>query len=634
MKLFDGYQKEAVTTVVAALQGRGKALVDLATGLGKTVIAAHVTKKLRPIRTLVLCHDNDILKQTEKTFKTVVEMSTGFFSGLKKEVAVRILFSTLQLMREHKGEFPCDEFDLVIVDEAHHSMADTYEDVIRYFSGMKLGLTATPERSDGRAIEDIFGPAVVSITLEEAVALELLNPFEYRVVSDALDAEMLRMLTKDLKLERRFSMADVNKRIFIEKRDEEIVKHFKEVVAERKTIVFCRNLAHASRIAQLLGDSAEEYHSGLTKAVARDVLPRFRNGTTRYLVVVNKANEGVDVPDAEAVVFLRTTESRTVFLQQLGRSLRKHPGKRKTLVLDFVGSIERMIMLRELIRTVEEFSGKQQKKRSRKASVSVTGEAFNFVFDQEVIQVLDLLSQMRHRNFYPTWQEVGVAIEKLGIKSQNQYYLEYKKDERLPAAPDQMYRVSWAELLGKTRKRKTLATLNDLYETVDQAAVAAQKLGIRNRRDYEKRWREDPMLPSNIQRAYAVSWLSFFKKNTKFTKEAGYATWQEAAAAAKRIGITSSATYAKLRKLDPKLPSGPAVFGITWATLLGKSAMTNRDFYTSVEEAANATKKLGIQNSSDYPQKRKADKRLPAAPPQKYGLASWVEFFDLVKKCR
>ena len=622
------YQAEAVDVTVSSLRERKQALVIMATGLGKTFVAASSLRSLKrgrkQFRNLVLCHDTDILEQSEPTFRAILGETAdiGFFTGETKEGSdADVVFSTFQTMREWKGAFFPDEFGLVTVDEAHHSQAMTYKDVIEYFSGASLlGLTAMRDRMDGKDIADIFGKPVVSIPLEEAIARGLLTPFEYRIVSDGLNTGVIRALTRDVESGKRFTLADVNKRLFIEARDDEIVRRVMYEAGPRKTLVFCRNIRHANRIAEMIGPLAQAYHSGGTRAVNRDTLKAFRAGAVQFLVAVNKANEGVDVPDAEVVVFLRTTDSKTVFFQQLGRSLRKLPGKKRALILDFVGNVERIVMLQDVIRKIAQ--NLDLFENEEKELVSVSGANFEFNFSETIVEMLELVRIIR-RDFYPTWQEASVATIHIKIPTQEVYRVRYKEDSRLPAKPEERYQdfPNWYVFLGKRTRSP--------YPTWQEASAAAIRLGITTVTEYrtEGRYKEDNRLPVHPHQKYAdfPGWTEFLGHH----KQERYATWEEAAEAARALGIQSSVDWRnrKLRQRNPRLPSYPDVYEDFpgWSSFSTNPMPTNN--YPTWEEASTAAKKLGFKSGMEYRKRYREDSRLPSTPRSSYqNFPGWRVF--------
>jgi superfamily II DNA or RNA helicase len=241
------YQRLAVKAAVKGLRGRFKrALVVLATGLGKTFTSAFIAKELRSKRILFLVHNNFILHHAKKEFGQVFDSRTSMatFNGISKKGAesAHIVFATWQTMGKHLKKWKPNHFDLIIVDEAHHSEAATYKPVTDYFTGAKLGITATPDRTDDADIRDVFGPEVVNITFEEAVARGWLPRVEYHVVTDkSLNEDELQKIAAEIRHgKKRFTMAEVNRRLFIRKRDSQIARIIDGY--NEKAVVFCASI--------------------------------------------------------------------------------------------------------------------------------------------------------------------------------------------------------------------------------------------------------------------------------------------------------------------------------------------------------------------------------------------------------
>ena len=322
------YQIKAVTLATQALQITKKALVVLATGLGKTITSALVAKKLKARRVLFLVHNNFILDNAVKEYRKVFGEDTTFavYNGLSKNGAfdAQVVFASFQTMVGNLVHWNRKHFDLVVVDESHHSQAETYRTVIQHFNARKLGITATPDRADLLDIRKIFGQEVISITLEEAIAKGWLPRIEYHVVTDdGFDEEVLQQISKEvLKENKRISLDELNRRVFIKARDQKIADIIHGY--DDKTLVFCRNIAHADHFRTFLRLSAT-FHSQ-TSMQSRDswkknqkVLEDLHDGLLLRVLAVNAFNEGVNVPSIGLVVFLRTTDSETIFRQQLGR---------------------------------------------------------------------------------------------------------------------------------------------------------------------------------------------------------------------------------------------------------------------------------------------------------------------------
>lgn len=358
------YQKECLAEISKTVQaGEKRALVVMAPGLGKTITSAFAVKEFFTdrefSRVLILCHSEEILRQSKAEYQKFFgeEYSYGMFvSNEKITRQTDFLFATFQTMKDNRKDFPKEAFSYIIVDEAHHSKARTYFPTIRYFKPeFLLGLTATPDRLDGQKIEEIYGEPVYELSFVETTCRGLLAKCDYELVLDDLSQDDIdRYLDSDEKL----SINQLNNTIFAPKRDEEIVRLIKKYSTEQgdpKTMIFCKSIEHARRIAKLMGDEATLVHNGQSSSTNDIALDAFREGKIRTIVSVQMLNEGIDVPDANMIVFLRNTVSPGVFYQQLGRGVRPAPGKKKVKVLDFVGNCERIQTVLELKQEIDVF---------------------------------------------------------------------------------------------------------------------------------------------------------------------------------------------------------------------------------------------------------------------------------------
>ncbi len=347
------YQREFLDAIeVARDRGQKNMLGVMATGLGKTVVAAFDIKRQlerRRGRVLYLCHNNYILGQARKTFEAILGQSYtyGFFHGTEKHMHhVDVLFASFQTMAIWREAFLRDEFRYIVVDEFQHAHAVTFRPTIEYFEPESmLGLTATPERGDGLDITTLLGRPVFELGLFKALGRRYLCDVDYRIMTD----ELQRLEVLDTPVGK-LSIAELNRTIFVPKRDEEIARIIMEKTAEvndPRVMIFCASIAHAENMAALM-PHAVVIHSKLNGKEKDRRLDGFRHGQYNTVITVDMLNEGIDVPEANIIVFLRSTSSRTIFLQQLGRGLRKALGKLKVLVLDFVANCERFEMIDQL----------------------------------------------------------------------------------------------------------------------------------------------------------------------------------------------------------------------------------------------------------------------------------------------
>ena len=317
--------------------GVNRALVVAATGSGKTYLAAFDAKNFDAKRVLFIVHRDTILKEAMNTFMKVfgVKITYGFFIGSTKQLDRDFIFSTNTTMSKNLEMFGQNEFDYIVIDEVHHAVADTYQKIIQYFTPQfMLGLTATPERMDNASVFDLFEKNVpFELRLRDALINDLIVPFKYYGINDSLldyseqDAKLLiKQIADDLHVD------------FI---SENIEKYRPN--GKLKAIGFCRSIEHARIMADKMNTLG--YHT--TYLVGKnDTGERLRafsdlqddDNLLEIIFTVDLLNEGVDIPAINMVLFLRPTESSTIFIQQLGRGLRKFQGKEYLTVLDFIGN--------------------------------------------------------------------------------------------------------------------------------------------------------------------------------------------------------------------------------------------------------------------------------------------------------
>lgn len=318
--------------------GIKKTLVISATGSGKTYLAAFDARNFDARRLLYIVHRETILNDAKDTFENVFrsERTYGYYTGVKKELDADFIFATSHTLSKHLDEFDPKEFDYIIYDEVHHIVADTGKKIFDYFDPeFMLGLTATPERMDNKDIFSLFDHNVpFELRLRDAIENDLIVPFHYYGIRDKLvdyDGRD-RMATAK-------SILSQNNIEFIKT---QIEKH-RRPNEKLKCLAFCVDIANCKKMAEEL--SEEGYHTraltGINDTGARiKAFNDLQNNDNELEIIctVDILNEGVDIPQVNMVLFLRPTESQTIFIQQLGRGLRKYPGKDYVTVLDFIGN--------------------------------------------------------------------------------------------------------------------------------------------------------------------------------------------------------------------------------------------------------------------------------------------------------
>ncbi len=350
-----GAQIEAICALEhTRAEGASRALISAATGVGKTYLAAFDSKKYK--RVLFVAHKEEILRQAAESFQNVRKSDDyGFFDGNAKCTDKSVIFASVATLgkSEYLNEtyFPKNYFDYVVIDEFHHAVNDQYMRIVEYFKPQfLLGLTATPERMDGRNIYEICDYNVpYEISLKDAINKGMLVPFHYYGIFDKTDYSQLHQVRG------KYDDRELNQTyIGNERRYELIYKNYCKYGSKR-ALGFCCSKEHAKDMAKefcrrgipsvaVYSDAHGEYTEDRSIAI-----PKLMQGEIRVIFSVDMFNEGVDIPAVDMVMFLRPTESPIVFLQQLGRGLRKSMGKEYLNVLDFIGNYEKAGRVRFLL---------------------------------------------------------------------------------------------------------------------------------------------------------------------------------------------------------------------------------------------------------------------------------------------
>jgi superfamily II DNA or RNA helicase len=362
------YQQEAADRIDDALQASGRALLIMATGLGKTVVGGEVVRRhldrYPGDDVLIVAHMKDLVAQLEKAIwrhlpKTVV---TQLLTGEEKPYSLAgVTCATIESAANAvlNGYQPA----LVMIDETHHvSESGEFQELLDNLKDARqFGVTATPWRGDNYDITARFGPASFTMGIADGMAQGFLAQADYRLYVDDIDWDLVRNASQH-----GYSLRELNDKLFLPQRDEAIVDLLREAwssTPDPRAIVFCRTIEHAERIADLLARSSPNWrraaclHSRKSKRERDVLMSDFRLGRVPIVTVVDIFNEGVDIPDVNIIAFLRLTHSRRIFVQQLGRGLRLRPGKEVVRVLDFVTDIRRVAAALQLKRSLEAAAG-------------------------------------------------------------------------------------------------------------------------------------------------------------------------------------------------------------------------------------------------------------------------------------
>ncbi len=329
-----------------------KALLISATGTGKTYASAFALRNENPPKALFLVHREQIAKQAIKSFKNVFGDTKrfGLLSGNLKEMDTDYLFSTMQMMAKEEimSQFEPDEFTIIVIDEVHRAGAESYKRIMNYFKPrLWLGMTASPDRPDGFDIYSLFDNNIVyEIRLQQALEENLLCPFHYYGITDL---EINGETFDDTTGFKNFNLLTCDERVdyVIEN-----VKYFGYSGNRVKGLIFCSRKEEARILSEKFNERGFRtvYLSGdNSQAVREDMIDRLvsesRPDVLDYIFTVDIFNEGVDIPEVNQVIMLRPTESPIVFIQQLGRGLRKSEDKEYVMILDFIGNYTNNFMV-------------------------------------------------------------------------------------------------------------------------------------------------------------------------------------------------------------------------------------------------------------------------------------------------
>ena len=328
--------------------GCQRAIVAVATGMGKTWLAAFDIAQLgttldRRPRVLLIAHRRHILTQAELAVAQILDHQFGaaessWFIGSDRDLKGELVVASIQKLSRREGlaALSGEQFDYVLIDEVHHAQAPSYRRVLATLNAnFILGLTATPERADGLDVISLFDDHLAwQATIGDGIREDVLVPFHYVGIRDTVDFGQIPWRNG------RFDLEELETRVSRSERMDRLWDSLQQHPAER-SIVFCCSRRHAlftrdwlrdhglSAAAVFSGDGGDSYGSSLKN---------LRNGRLQFLCVVDMFNEGLDIPAVDRVIMLRPTDSRVVFLQQLGRGLRISEGKTRLLVIDFVGN--------------------------------------------------------------------------------------------------------------------------------------------------------------------------------------------------------------------------------------------------------------------------------------------------------
>lgn len=400
-------QKAALANLNALVKEQAKkALVVSATGTGKTYLGAFAVKEYKPKKFLYLVHREQIAKKALESFYRVIggkKSDYGLLTGNKHDFDKKYLFGTVQTVSQEQilEQLDPEEFDYILIDEAHRVAAPTYQKILNHFAPkFLLGMTATPERMDKQNIYEIFDYHLAyEIRLKDALNDQMLTPFHYVGVEDYTVGNHVISETSKLK------------DLVARKRVEYVLKqldYYGYCGEKAKGLVFCSRQEEAIELAKLFSQTGHPSRA-LTNEDSQkqriEVTHQLENGELEYIFTVDLFNEGIDIPSLNQIVMLRNTQSSIVFIQQLGRGLRKFPGKDYVTVIDFLGNYKNNYLIPIALNG----------DKSRDKDQAVRESKLPQVIDVSTINFTEIASQ-----------RILVSLEKIKLDSMRELRQSYK----------------------------------------------------------------------------------------------------------------------------------------------------------------------------------------------------------------
>ena len=410
-------QLEALAALEATRQeGNEAGLVVLATGLGKTWLAAFDSSRNEFPRVLFVAHREEILNQAMRTFRRIRPYAKlGLYSGKQKSRDADVLFASIQTLgrMDHLRGFPRDRFDYIVVDEFHHAAARTYRQLLDYFTPrFLLGLTATPERMDGGDLLALCQENLVyRKDVVAGIEAGLLCPFQYFGVPDDVDYTNIPWRSS------RFDEEELTKAVATTRRAGNALEQFRERGGDRG-LGFCCSQRHANFMAEYFNENGVRsvaVHSGAGSSPRATTLEALEAGRLDIVFAVDMFNEGLDVPNVDTILMLRPTESSVIWMQQFGRGLRRAEGKLELKVIDYIGNHRTfLVKVRALLKPIlgngesdAEISAAMRLLQQGQADLP---EGCNITYDLEAMDIIRSLLRTRSADdailaFYDDFRE-------------------------------------------------------------------------------------------------------------------------------------------------------------------------------------------------------------------------------------
>lgn len=441
-------QKAALAELNGLVEkGARRGLVVSATGTGKTYLGAFAVKDFKPKKFLYVVHREQIAKKSLESFYQVIggpKSDYGILSGHERNFAKKYLFATIQTLSQDNvlAQLAQDEFDYILIDEAHRSAAPSYQKILNYFTPQFwLGLTATPERMDQHNVYEIFDYNLAyEIRLRDALEEKMLAPFHYVGVADyEVNGEKIDETSN---LTRLASQDRVNYVL-------QQIDYYGYCGPKARGLVFCSRQEEAHELAILFskkGHPAIALTNQDSEKKRQEAVKQLEAGQIEYIFTVDLFNEGVDIPSLNQIIMLRNTQSSIVFIQQLGRGLRKYPGKDFVTVIDFIGNYQNNYLIPIALNGDTSRSIDRARQETKLPSlIGVSTINFSQIATQQILSALDKIKLDSLKELRQAYQELKEKIGRMPL-----LYDFYRYGSAAPAVFIQNHSLnSYADFLKK-----------------------------------------------------------------------------------------------------------------------------------------------------------------------------------------
>ncbi len=613
----------------------------MAPGLGKTVVSAFVLQTLLDLelqaedKILFLCHDNYILRQAHEEYKETLDPLNDwefedFFGSIKnldKARMAKVVFGSFQSMNSPMKwyqEFDREHFAVIVVDEGHHAQASTFKEVLDYFAPRySLGMTGTPDRQDNLDIRQLFGEESVNITIEEGIANGWLTKVEYHVLSDELDKQVLADLFREVVVEkRRISINQVNKLLFIKKRSEEQL----DIIRQRTDNWQKKCIIFCENIHHLRTMAHQLDKGSYVTFHSKNTIVQNDENLSRFRN--GRVNLILSVDKFNEGIDVPDVEM-VVFLRvtDSGIVYRQQLGRGLRIKAD-----KSRVVVLDFVANCERIlmiQGMLEQVRyfdtlnaPDRSLLSVSGANYLFDFSDELTDIIEIL-RLARMGFYATWQEASAAAIALGIRDKNDYRRRYKEDRQLPVAPDDVY----ADYPGA----RVFFGGQDLL-SCDELQIAVRAAGIRHNLQYLEEQVKHGDWPYRPDQTYGDEWPGWKMFLSETAVE--FLPYEQLQAEVRAAGIKSNAHYIEAYASHagwPSQPNAAAAYRGQWRSW-GYFLIEDFEEFLNLEQLKQEVQAIGVKSYDQYLIEARLHPSWPSHPEKFYreGWTGWSELFATV----